>query len=131
MVLFGKRFLCLGRAVGILEPFDVAGKNRREPDALNESVEIHDDARLIAVGVRDDDSGAIGVHLEQRPDGRVELRVHQDEMFSMADRVHRHVRTEFHLSGRLDHDIDLRAFRERGGVVGDRRPAGLDGLVQR
>ena len=46
-----------GRPVGVVQPFDIAAQDRPHADAPHEPVQIHGDAGLIAVRVRDDDAG--------------------------------------------------------------------------
>ena len=67
------------------------------------------------------------VHLEDRADRRIELRVHQDDVLAVAERLEHDVRAELNGSGDLHEDVDLlrateehRVVRHRHAVVADR-----------
>src|SRR5690606_10407778 len=62
--LAGEGFLSERCAVRILKAFDVSANDGRDSHSADEAVEIHDDARLIAIGAAEDDASFVGPALE-------------------------------------------------------------------
>jgi hypothetical protein len=126
-VLLGKLALRLRVAVTVQEALDLAHQHRLVADAVDEPVQVHRHARLVAVGVRVHDAVAVGVDLEDRPDGRVHLGVHQHDVLAVRNRVERHARAVFDVTRGLDDRLDatgtagdLRVVRHRIGSRFDR-----------
>jgi hypothetical protein len=101
----------------------------RQPDRPDEAPEVHLDARLVAVGGRDDHALAVGVGLEDGADGAVDLRVHEHQVLAVADGVERHVRTELDGAGHLDDGVDALGATQQRRVVGHGLPPRGDGLL--
>jgi len=69
------------------------------------------------------------VRLENRPQGRVELRVHQDHVLAVLERLEDRVRAELDRAGHVDDDVDVRRSADQHRVGGHDRPAALDGVI--
>ena len=80
----GEPVLRRGVARPVLEALDVAAHERPQPDALDEPVQVHLDARLVAIAGAEHDAGRVGLRLEDRPDRSVELGVHEHDVLAAA-----------------------------------------------
>ena len=65
-----------------------------QPEVLDEAVQVDLDAGLVAVAGGQDDAVRAGMNLENRPERRVELRVHEHDVLAMAEGFQDGVRTE-------------------------------------
>ena len=83
--LAGKPFLRRRIAVGVMQALDIAAQHRLDPDALDEAVQVHHHAGLVAVGAGQHHARAVGVGLQDRPDRAVDLGVHQHHMLAVRD----------------------------------------------
>ena len=77
-----------------------------QPMPVDEPVEVHDHAGLVAVDVAVEHAGRIGLGLQQRPDGAVELRVHEQHVLAVIDRVEHDPRAVLDRAGDLENDVD-------------------------
>jgi hypothetical protein len=119
------------RAVGVLQALDVAAEHGADADALHEAEEVHLDARLVAVDIGVDDAGRVGAALEQRPEGAVELGVHQDDVLAVLDGGQHDGERVLHRAGDLEKHVDMGRGGDEERVFSDRGPAGLDGTSER
>jgi hypothetical protein len=138
-----------------VEALDVPAQDGRHADRTDEAVQVELDAGLVAVGVRVDDAGRLGLLAQDRPDRSVELGVHQDHVLAVVDRGRDGAGAVLDRAGHLDQRVDAglagqeqRIVRDCVTVRGDRRlelvrrrdlddivrarlPEGLVGLVER
>src|SRR5262249_61292367 len=119
-----------GRSMTVDEALDVPGENGLEPESSHVAVQIHRDAWFVTVGVGDHNSGGVGALLEDRADRRVELRVHEDDVLPVLDRLECGSSAGLDLTGRLDDDVDALATTYRQQVVGHGRNAGFQGRLE-
>ena len=112
------------------ESLDVSGEHGAESDRRDVAEEIHGDAGFVAVGVRDHHAGGARARLEDRPECRVELCVHEDDVLSMLDRREAHLETEIHLSGRIHDDVDALRAADQQGIRRDDGRAPSDGILE-
>jgi hypothetical protein len=67
---------------------------------------VHHHPGLIAVGIGNDHACAIGIDLEQRADGGIQFRIHQDHVFAVGWPPASPA-PELDLPGGLDHRVDI------------------------
>ena len=127
----GEGLLGRRRPVGVLEALDVAAEHRPDAEALDEAPEVALDAGLVAVDVGEDHAGLVGLVLEERTEGAVELGVHQRDVLAVLDGGDDRGDRLLDGAGDLEDDVDVRAGRDQHRVLGDRRAAGLDGAGER
>ena len=87
-------------------------------------------ARLVAIARRQDDAVALCVDLEDRPDRRVDLGIHQHDVLPVFERLEDHGRRIFDVPRDLANDIHLLAAAEEEWVVGIHGPAGSDRVLE-
>ena len=122
----GEAGLRLGRAAVVHERLDVAEHDRREAHHLGLAGEVHDHARLIAVGIGEHDAGGVGPDLQDRSEGAIELGVQEDEVLAVVDGGDSRLGTELDLAGGLDDALDAVGGGDEHRIVGDRPLAALD-----
>ena len=105
-------------------------EHRLHAQAADEPVEVHLHSRLVAVGVREHDARSVGVGLQDRTEGPVDLRVHQHDVLSRLDCGQRDLRGELDGAGDLDHGIDLLRLGDEQGIVRHRGAALADRLLE-
>ena len=117
-----KAGLGMGRAIGVVQAFDVAAQHRFDAYAFDEAVEVHHHAGLVAVGAGQNHPRAVGIGLEDGPQGAVKLGVHQHHMLAVGDGSHRHMGCIFDGAGDLDDGIYAAGAAKRQRIFGHRRP---------
>jgi hypothetical protein len=85
---------------------DVARGHRTQPQGTKIAQQSHGHARLVAVGVGNDDAGCIGFGLKDGANQRVELGIDQHHMFAMGESVQNHVGRGFDRSRNFDQYVD-------------------------
>ena len=68
-----------------MQALDIAAQHWLDPDALDEAIQVHHHAGLVAVGAGQHHARAVGVGLQDRPDRAVDLGVHQHHMLAVRD----------------------------------------------
>ena len=68
--------------------------------------------------------------MEDRPDRRVELRVHRDEVLSVGERLESDPRAELDRARHIHDRVDVLRVAEKQGVLGHRRAAGAHGVLE-
>jgi hypothetical protein len=118
-------------AVLVLEALDVAHEQRRQAEAphVTEQVPLH--TGLIAVARRVHQSRLVGVRLEQRSERPVELGVHHHDVLAVVDGVRDDACGEVDRARDLEHHVDAFGAAQHRGVVGHRRRAARDRLLER
>jgi hypothetical protein len=104
----GEALLGVGVAVVVEEPLDVAGEHGPVADRLDEAEHVHGHARLVAVGVGDHHPGPVGQDLEDRACGGVQLRVDQQDVLAVGDRLGDDAGAVLDLAGAFDDRLDGR-----------------------
>jgi hypothetical protein len=102
-----------------METFDVAAEDWCHTDAAHKSIQIHRDAGLVAIDIRDDDAGLVGIHFEDRAKGAIEFRVHENEVFAVLDRGEGDVRGVLDRASDLDHGINTRGLAQQQRILGN------------
>ena len=118
---FGKRLLCLRRAITVLKTLNVAAHPRGQPHARHKAIEIDLHPWLIAVAARQHHPGSVGINFEHRAYGAIEFGIHQHHVFATGNRLHGHLSAKFDMPGRFHQDIDLLGLTEQIGIPGDHR----------
>ena len=122
LIVFGRELsLRLGRSVTINQSLEIAGSDRAEADAFDIAEQRHRDARFIAVGIGDDNAGAVCPELQYRTNGRVQFGVDEDDVLTMADGINSNVGSELDRAGDFDHHIDVRCLANELGIIHNRR----------
>ena len=129
--LAGKALLRGRVPISVLEALDVPDDARDQSEAAHPAHEVQLQARLIALAGGHDHARLAGLHVQDRADGRVDLRIHQHDVRSVGERLEDDVRAEFDGSGHVDEDVDLLGSGQQQRVVGDRRPARANGVLER
>ena len=102
-----RKSLLSGRvAIRVLKPLDVADDARDQTEPLDPAVEIHLDARLIAVAGGKNDAVLLGIDLQDRPDGRVDFGIHQHDVLAVLEGLEHDMRTELDRSGHVTDHVD-------------------------
>ena len=83
-----------------------------KPEPLDPAIQIHLDARLIAVAGGKNDSILLGIDLKDRPDRRIDFGVHQHDVFAVLKRLKHDMRTELDRSGHLADHVDKPRARQ-------------------
>ncbi len=116
----GETALRVWGAVVVEEALDVPGEHRAVADGVDEPEQVHRHARLVAIGVGDDNAGPVGLHLEDRTHGGVELGVDQQHVLAPVDRLDDDPRRRLDLTGALDDRLDAGRSGDEHRVAGDR-----------
>src|ERR1700733_109535 len=106
MILFRESLLRLRRAVGVDHALEIPREDRAVTDGLDESIQIHGHARLVTVSVGDDNAILIRAYFQDWPEGRIKLRIIQNDVFAMFDRVNHDPSAKFKLPSHLEDDIN-------------------------
>ena len=128
---FSAKPLCVsGVRYGSWSPLMLPASIGRNPMLRTNRYRFMITARLVPIRVREDDPCAIGVNLEERPDGRIELRIHEHEVLAPGDRRQCHMGAELDLARGLDDDVHSRGVGQSGRIFSDRITTGGDRLIQ-
>ena len=73
----------------------------------------------------------VGVDVQDRPNRRLELGVHQHDVLAVCERLERDVSSELDRARDLADDVDVLAAAEQERIVGHGRAAGRRGVVER
>ena len=113
-----------------MQAFDVSAQDGLHPNPFDESVQIHDDAGLVAIDVGQNHASLIGINLENRAHRAVQLGIHHDHMFAVLNGLEHHLGAEFHRASHLDDDIYALCLAEQKCVIGDRIAVLRDRILQ-
>ena len=72
----------------------------------------------------------VGISLQNRPDRRVELGIHQDDILAVPESLKGHASTELHGSGDIHEDIDELAARNQHRILDSHGRRPLDRSVE-
>ena len=113
-----------------MQALDVSAEDGLDPDRLDEAVKVQLHARLVAVGIRVDHPGRVGLLAQDRADRAVEFGVHQDHVLAVLDRGRDGARAVLDCAGDLDQGLDLRVAGEQQRILRHRVAIGADRFVE-
>jgi hypothetical protein len=99
------------------------------PSCLHIAEQVELDAGLVAITPGQDHARLVGLVLQDRTAGGVELDVHRHHVLAMTDRSKGRVRPVFDMAGGLDDDLDPAGRDQRQRIGGDGELAGPDGVI--
>jgi hypothetical protein len=113
-----------------MKALDVAAQDRIDAYTSHKPVQIHYHARLVTIGIGDNHSCLVRLHLEYWADSTIEFSIHHDDVFAVFNGIQYDLCTILNSAGYLDNRIDTDGLTQEKWILGDGRLSAADGMLK-